>query len=216
MPTSLPIVVLISGNGSNLQAILDAKLPVEIRAVISNKADAFGLQRAKNANLNTELIETEHYANREEFDAALAKLIQKYSPEYIVLAGFMRRLSPGFVQLFPNRIINIHPSLLPKYPGLHTYKKALAAEDEYHGVSIHFVTEVVDGGPIICQAKLKILANDTEKSLQARTQQLEHKLYPKVLAWLAEGRLKINNEHVLFDGHPAPLFDHNLTKITPD
>lgn len=191
----LPIVVLISGNGSNLQAIIDAAqqdLAVEIRAVISSRSDALGLQRAKQAGIPAHVIKNE---------TGLAELIDSYGPQIIALAGYMRRLSPGFVQHYAGRIINIHPSLLPKYPGLDTHKRVLQAQDRRHGVTIHFVTQEVDAGPIICQAQLNVGPQDNEDTLKARIHALEHKLYPQVLSWLAAGRLQLNsNGRVTLDG----------------
>ncbi len=192
---TLPIVVLISGNGSNLQAIIDASrkdLAVEIRAVISSRSDVKGLQRAEQAGIPAHVIKNE---------IGLVELIDSYSPQILVLAGYMRRLSPKFVQHYAGRIINIHPSLLPKYPGLDTHKRVLQAREEQHGVTIHFVTEEVDAGPIICQAQLNIDAQDTEETLKTRIHALEHQLYPQVLSWLAAGRLKLNpNGQVILDG----------------
>lgn len=197
---NLPIVVLISGNGSNLQAIIDAArrdLAVEVRAVISSRSDAGGLQRAKQAGIPAHVIKNEN---------GLAELIDSYSPKIIVLAGYMRRLSPEFVQHYAGRIINIHPSLLPKYPGLDTHKKVLQAQDKLHGVTIHFVTQEVDAGPIICQAQLNIDAHDTEDTLKTRIHTLEHRLYPQVLSWLAAGRVKLNsNGKVTLDGEVIQL-----------
>ena len=183
------IVVLISGNGSNLQAIIDAEkagAPYHVAAVISNHADAFGLQRAERANIPHHVLDHRQYPTRDDFDQALADLIDQYRPQLVVLAGFMRILSNAFVDRFANRLINIHPSLLPKYPGLHTHRRALAAGDHMHGVSIHYVTHELDGGPIIEQAALEILKTDTEASLQQRVHQLEHVLYPSVISTLAK------------------------------
>lgn len=197
---TLPIVVLISGNGSNLQAIIDAArrdLAVEIRAVISSRSDAWGLQRAKQAGIPAHVIKNE---------TGLVELIDSYSPKIIVLAGYMRRLSPEFVQHYAGRIINIHPSLLPKYPGLDTHKKVLQAQDKLHGVTIHFVTEEVDAGPIICQAQLNIEPHDSEDTLKTRIHTLEHRLYPQVLSWLAAGRVKLDsNGKVTLDGELIQL-----------
>lgn len=180
----LPIVVLISGNGSNLQAIIDAiavDLPAKICAVISNKVDAYGLERAKQANIPTKVIIRKDFPNRDAYEHALQQNIDQYEPRLIVLAGFMHILGERFVAAYPNRIINIHPSLLPKYPGLNTHAQVLANGDKEHGVTIHFVTPEVDAGPIIAQAKLAVLPDDTVESLQQRIHQLEHKLYPAVI-----------------------------------
>lgn len=186
----LSIVVLISGNGSNLQAIIDAirteKLPVEIRAVISNRRDAYGLQRAQQAGIPAIALAHDAFPNRRAFETALQDQIDRYRPQLIVLAGFMRRLTPEFVARYAGRMINIHPSLLPKYPGLHTHQRVLEARDPYHGVTIHYVTDVVDGGPIIRQGRLAVHPDDTESTLQQRIHALEHRLYPEVLAELAD------------------------------
>jgi phosphoribosylglycinamide formyltransferase 1 len=176
----LSIVILISGHGSNLQAIIDAirnGLAVEIRAVISNRADAFGLQRAQQAGIPTHVISEE---------AQLQSQIDAYAPRLIVLAGFMQRLSADFVQHYEGRIINIHPSLLPKYRGLHTHRRVLAAGETLHGVTVHFVTAELDAGPIISQASLTIEPTDTEASLEQRIHTLEHRLYPEVLAQITK------------------------------
>lgn len=184
------IVVLISGNGSNLQAIIDAieqqKLAINILAVISNHEDAYGLQRAKLANIATHCIPHEDFPSREAFDSALQKLIDDYQPDLICLAGFMRRLGADFVNHYANKIINIHPALLPKYPGLNTHQKALDARDKFHGATIHIVTEALDAGPIIAQKRLRILPDDTAESLKSRVQQLEHQLYPETLKNLSK------------------------------
>lgn len=199
----LRIVVLISGNGSNLQAIIDASqkdLPVEICAVISNRPDAYGLQRAANAHIPHHVIDHTQYPDRESFDRALGDTIDRYQPELIVLAGFMRVLTDRFVRHYHGRMLNIHPSLLPKYRGLNTHAKALAAGDKEHGASVHFVTETLDGGPVVVQASVPILATDTVKSLAQRVQQLEHKIYVATLRWLSEGRLAWRDGEVMLDG----------------
>lgn len=204
---SFPIVVLISGNGSNLQAMIDAisqGLDIDIRAVISNHAGAFGLERAKRANIPTHVIDHQQFAHRAEFETALCTQIDAYQPQLLALAGFMRRLSAKFVQHYAGRIINIHPSLLPKYPGLDTHRRVLQAQETVHGVTIHYVTAEVDAGPIICQQRLTIYPDDTEISLQQRIHQLEHQLYPQVLAWIAAGRLQLTpSGQVLLDHLPV-------------
>ncbi len=186
-----PIVVLISGNGSNLQAIIDAiaagTCQAEIKAVISDKVDAYGLIRAEQAGIATAVLTRQGFADRSDYDRALINIIDRYQPRLIVLAGFMRILSPVFIAHYPKQIINIHPALLPKYPGLDTYRKALQAGDTEHGSTVHWVTDELDAGPIIAQAKLAITANETEQSLKARTQQLEHQLYPSVINKLGKG-----------------------------
>lgn len=191
----LRLIVLISGNGSNLQAIIDAIqnqiLNAEICCVISNNPNAYGLTRATIAGIKTAVLETKNFHSRTEYDLALAELIQQESVDLIVLAGFMRILSPQFVTQFQSKIINIHPSLLPKYPGLDTHKKVLLNHDAVHGCTIHYVTEDLDAGPIIASKSLNVLANDTEESLKQRVQVLEHELYIEVLHRFSTGQLKI-------------------------
>lgn len=196
----MSIVVLISGNGSNLQAIIDANIP--IAAVISNKADAYGLTRAKKANIPTHVIDHTHFDSREDFDAELQACIDQYHPELVVLAGFMRILTPGFVQHYTGTLINIHPSLLPKYRGCHTHRRALEAGDKTHGISVHYVTETLDGGPVIAQASLAIQPDDTEISLKSRIQHLEHQLYPHIIELICAKRIKWTQDRVFFDGKP--------------
>lgn len=199
----LPIVVLVSGSGSNLQAIIDRieddSINAKICAVISNKPDAFGLRRAHKANIPTELIDHNQYNSRESFDAELTRTIEKYQPELIVLAGFMRILTDEFVNHFYGKMINIHPSLLPKYRGLHTHKRALEAGDSEHGLSIHFVSSELDGGPIILQTSVPVLDNDTEEKLAKRVLIEEHRAYPKVIQWFAERRLQLVDNQVIMD-----------------
>ncbi len=198
---TLPIVVLISGSGSNLQSIIDSiankTLNAKICAVITNKADAYGLERAKQANIPTEILDHTHYPSREDFDAQLTKIIERYQAELVVLAGFMRILSDGFVAHFYGRMINIHPSLLPKYRGLHTHQRALESGDKVHGLSIHYVSAELDGGPIILQKTVPILADDTEKSLAQRVLVEEHIAYPKVIQWIAQGRLQLLDHKII-------------------
>ncbi len=202
----LPIVVLISGGGSNLQAIIDAveqqHLPVEIRAVISNCANAYGLQRARNHGIETQVIDHREFADRESFDLALQQTIDSYAPELVVLAGFMRILTPEFVAHYQGRLFNIHPSLLPEYRGLHTHRRALEANDTRHGASVHFVTSDLDGGPVIIQAEVPVLAGDDPDTLAARVLVQEHKIYPEAIHWFAEGRLKLEKEIPYLDGKP--------------
>lgn len=189
------IVVLISGNGSNLQAIIDAGIP--IAAVISNRSDAFGLTRAKQASLPTYVINHKEHPTREDFDHALIQQIDAFHPDLVVLAGFMRILTSHFVQHYHGRLINIHPSLLPKYKGLHTHQRVLAEKETEHGISVHYVTAELDGGPIIAQAKLTILPDDTEESLAARTHQLEHELYPRVIKDISAKRIQLIQDRVV-------------------
>ncbi len=201
----LPIVVLISGGGTNLQAIIDAvgkDLPVDIKAVISNKTDAYGLERARNAGIPTAVLEHQQFADRESFDTALMKLIDSYHPQLVLLAGFMRILTPEFVSHYHGRMLNIHPSLLPDFQGLHTHQRALEAEVEKHGASIHFVTEELDGGPIIIQASVPVLPDDDAEKLASRVLEKEHIIYPLAVRWLAEGRLSLNaDDQVVLDGN---------------
>ena len=185
------IVVLISGHGSNLQALMDAEQRGElgggrIVAVLSNRADAYGLARARKAGIAAEHLSHKDFADRENFDAALAQCIDQHHPDLIVLAGFMRILSPAFVRHYAGRMINIHPSLLPKYPGMHTHARALEAGDPEHGATVHWVTEGVDEGPVILQDRVPIFPGDTPESLQQRVHAIEHQLYPRAVRMLCE------------------------------
>ncbi|EKO3565902.1 phosphoribosylglycinamide formyltransferase [Vibrio metschnikovii] len=199
------IVVLVSGNGSNLQAIIDAcETSIhngKVTAVFSNKATAYALERAKKAGAAAHFIDPKAYETRDAFDADLMKWMDEYAPDLVVLAGYMRILSSDFVRHYFGRMINIHPSLLPKYPGLNTYQRAIHAGDEEHGTSVHFVTEQLDGGPVILQAKVPIFDNDTVESLTARVQSQEYRIYPLVVQWFVEGRLAMTNGKALLDGH---------------
>lgn len=199
------IVVLISGNGSNLQAIIDSvengainganngSINGQISAVISNKPDVYGLQRAKNANIPTQVLDHREFDDREAFDQALIKIIDQYQPDLVVLAGFMRILSSEFVQHYLGKMLNIHPSLLPKYKGLHTHRRVLENGDTEHGTSVHFVTPELDGGPIIAQRTINVEVDDTETSLQQKIQQQEHQLYPQVIAWFCNDQLRLQD-----------------------
>lgn len=202
----LPIVVLISGNGSNLQAIIDAattgELPVEIRAVISNRPTAFGLTRARRAGITAIVVDHTQFPDRTSFDAALRETIDLYEPRLVALAGFMRILTPEFVTHYHGRMLNVHPSLLPAFRGIDTHARALAAGVKQHGVSIHFVTSELDGGPVVAQQKVAILPGDDSMSLAARVQQTEHILYPRVIRWFAEERLTLQGNHAMLDGIP--------------
>lgn len=206
-PDRLPIVVLISGRGSNLNAIIDAmdagELPVEIRAVISNRPDAPGLQRAALAGIRTLIIDHACYRDRTAFDRALSMTIDALQPGLVVLAGFMRILTPEFVEHYRGRLLNIHPSLLPDFPGLHTHQRALDAGCSEHGASVHFVTAAVDGGPVIAQVRVPVSTADTAATLAERVLQQEHRLYPAVIRWYAEQRLVLAPDgQVLLDGIP--------------
>ena len=184
------VVVLISGSGSNLQALIDslqADSPAQISAVISNRADAFGLQRAAKAGIATQVLDHKAYADREAFDAALIEAIDAYQADLVILAGFMRILTPGFVTHYTGRLLNIHPSLLPKYKGLHTHQRALDAGDTEAGCTVHEVTADLDAGPILGQARVPVLAGDDADTLAARVLVQEHRLYPAVLRRFAAG-----------------------------
>lgn len=204
--THCRVVVLISGNGSNLQALIDHSLAsnFKIEAVISNRPDAFGLQRAERDEIATAVVNHQDYSSREEFDLALMKCIDQYDPDLVVLAGFMRILGNDFVSHYSGRILNIHPSLLPKYPGINTHQRALDAGDKEHGVSVHFVTEELDGGPVIAQDRVEVHKSDTAEALAERVLEKEHLLYPKVVSWFASGRLRLENNQALLDGDPLP------------
>lgn len=200
------IAVLISGNGSNLQAIIDHQKQhsdlYQIALVISNRPDAYGLQRAQNSGIATEVIDHTLYSDRESFDAELQKSLDKAQIDLVVLAGFMRILTVSFTEHFLGHLLNIHPSLLPKYQGLNTHQRALDAGDSEHGLSVHFVTPELDGGPVILQAKTEIKEDDTVETLQMRIHSLEHQAYPKVIKWFTEGKLKLENHDVIFEGTP--------------
>jgi len=172
--------------------------------VISNRPDAYGLTRAEQAGVDARLLDHRPFADRERFDQALMELIDSYCPDLVVLAGFMRILTPELVRHYHGRLFNIHPSLLPKYKGLHTHQRALEAGDERHGCSVHFVTEELDGGPIILQASVKIAADDTADSLQQRVHRLEHQIYPLAVEWFCSDRLTLTDNGVMLDGEPLP------------
>lgn len=197
------IVVLISGNGSNLQAIIDAieqqQWPIKITAVISDQHNAYGLERAKKANIPQVVISKHDYPNREDYDKTLLRIIDDYDPDLIVLAGFMRILSTNFVSYFYGRLINIHPSLLPKYKGLNTHQRVLDAGDNQHGITVHYVAPKLDSGPIIAQMQLTVEPDQTAEQLQQRIHQLEHSLYPMVIHWFAEKRLHLTADGVQFN-----------------
>ncbi len=198
------IVVLVSGNGSNLQAIIDAcETSIDsgrVTAVFSNKTTAYALERAKKAGAAGHFLDPKAFDTRDAFDQELMKQIDEYQPDVIVLAGYMRILSSEFVRHYMGRMINIHPSLLPKYPGLNTYQRAIHAGDEEHGTSVHFVTEQLDGGPVILQAKVPIFDEDNVETLTARVQTQEHKIYPLVVKWIVEERLEMKNGKAFLDG----------------
>ncbi|MBA1147041.1 phosphoribosylglycinamide formyltransferase [Ectothiorhodospiraceae bacterium WFHF3C12] len=202
----MPVVVLISGNGSNLQALIDGQLggslPIDIRAVISNRADAYGLERARRAGIGAEVLEYRGYETREAYDAALLARVRAHEPGLVVLAGFMRILSPAFVGALEGRLINIHPSLLPEFRGLHTHERALEAGVTEHGCSVHFVIPELDAGPVIVQARVPVYPDDTAETLAKRVQAQEHRIYPLAVRWIAEGRARMRDRELVFDGQP--------------
>lgn len=200
------IAVLISGNGSNLQALIDASRAANYKVVlvISNNPDAYGLERAAKAGIAGRVINHREFASREDFDRAMIATIDACNPQLVVLAGFMRILSPQFVQHYPGRILNIHPSLLPAYPGTNTHQRVLEAGETVHGVSVHFVTEELDGGPIIAQEKVPVLATDTAKQLAARVAEKEHMIYPRVVSRFASGRLMMRDNKAYMDDVQLP------------
>lgn len=199
------IVVLISGSGSNLQAIIDACssgfIPGRINAVISNKASAYGLVRASEAGISTQVLSHKNYLQRDKYDLALIDAIDQHKPDLVVLAGFMRILTPAFVQHFAGRLLNIHPSLLPKYQGLNTHQRAIDAGDDEHGCSVHFVTEQLDGGPVILQAKVPVFADDDSQTLAERVHEQEHRIYPLVVRWYCQNRLQQQADQAMLDGN---------------
>ncbi|ROL66781.1 phosphoribosylglycinamide formyltransferase [Pseudomonas protegens] len=204
MSPTCDVVVLLSGTGSNLQALIDNARtddsPVRIAAVVSNRADAYGLQRAKEAGIPTRFLDHTTFEGREAFDQGLIELIDTFQPKLVVLAGFMRILSAGFVRHYQGRLLNIHPSLLPKYKGLHTHQRALEAKDTEHGCSVHFVTEELDGGPLVVQAVIPVELHDSPQSLAQRVHVQEHRIYPMAVRWFAEGRLTLGDQGALLDG----------------
>ena len=197
------IVILISGSGTNLQAIIEAvkrgQIKATIAAVISNRADAGGLQRARRADINAVVIGQNGYQNRVEYDTALISEIDKYHPDLIILAGFMRILSEQFVHHYQNRVLNIHPSLLPEFKGLNTHRRVLESGKPTHGASVHFLSNELDSGPVVIQAEVPVEPNDTEASLADRVLQQEHIIYPMAIAWFIDGRLEVNGSQVLLD-----------------
>ena len=197
------IVILISGRGSNMEAILRARLPANVAAVISNRADAGGLKFAVQSGVRAQVVDDRESSSREAFDAALAKAIDAHSPDLVALAGFVRILGGDFVRRYAGRLVNIHPSLLPAFPGLHTHRRALQEGVKLHGCTVHFVTPQVDHGPIIVQAAVAVHADDTEESLAARVLRQEHRVYPLAIRWFVEGRLAVENGIVRVNGSDA-------------
>jgi len=201
-------VFLISGDGSNLQAFIDqvasGDLDIDISLVISNNADAYGLKRAEQAHIKTACISHRDYSSRRAFDQTLIARIDAVEPDIIILAGFMRILTEAFVDHYQQRLLNIHPSLLPKYPGTNTHQRALDANDQWHGASIHFVVPEVDAGPVILQGRLAINNGDNADTLQQRIHKIEHQIYPQAVNWLAQQRLSIVDDQVLLDNETSP------------
>ena len=196
------IVILISGRGSNMLALLSAKLPCRIAAVISNRADAEGLETASQRDIATRVVPHRDYADRASFDAALAEVIDGYQPDFIVLAGFMRILTPQFVAHYHGRLINIHPSLLPAYAGMNTHERALQDGVKIHGCTVHFVTPDLDHGPIIIQAAVSVLNHDTAQTLAARVLHEEHLIYAQAIRWLCGEQVSLNNEGRVVSSRP--------------
>ena len=206
MNRPLALAVLISGNGSNLQAIIDAIetgwLNAEIKIVVSNEPDAYGLERARRHGIETRVIDHRNFDRREHFEQSLEQCLQRFEPDYIVLAGFMRILGGGLIQAFEHRILNIHPSLLPAYRGLDTYRRALAHNEARHGVSIHLVTPELDAGPVLAQASYPIEPGDDVADLESKGHRLEHRMYPRVLSLLADGKLGIDGGQPVYEHEP--------------
>ena len=200
------VVVLISGNGNNLQALMDASSDsgYTISHVISNNPDAFGLERAKRCGISSTVLDHRDFGTRSEFDSALKQAIDDQSPDLVALAGFMRILGPEIVKNFSGKILNIHPSLLPKYPGINTHQRALDAGDHEHGATVHFVNEELDGGPLIAQGRIPVSANETAQELAARVLIREQQLYPTVVSWFASGRLCLQQDQIVMDGAKLP------------
>jgi len=204
--TPLPTAILISGRGTNMRVIAEqaaaGNLPIEIRVVVSDRAAAEGLQAAAALNIPTRVLAPRDFADRVAYDQALLRLLSEYQPQLVVLAGFMRILTPAFIGAFAGRMLNIHPSLLPDYRGLHTHRRVLEAGAKLHGVSVHFVTEELDGGPVIVQAEVPVLPGDDETTLSARVQRAEHRIYPQAIEWFARGRLLLKGGRAWLDGRP--------------
>lgn len=196
--------ILVSGSGSNLQSFIDKSacgdIGLDLCVVFSNRPEAYGLQRARNAGIPTECLRHNDFADREAFDRAVAAVLDRYAPDVIVLAGFMRILSPWFVQHYAGRVLNIHPALLPAYPGLDTHQRVLDAGERWHGSTVHFVTEELDGGPRILQGRLAVNPGETADALCARVQSVEHQIYPEAADWFGQGRLESRDGAAWLDG----------------
>ncbi|NND81988.1 MAG: phosphoribosylglycinamide formyltransferase [Gammaproteobacteria bacterium] len=202
-------VVLISGSGSNLQAFIDqvdqGELPIDLSLVVSNNPDAYGLTRAQQAGIDTACINHRDFDSREEFDQALLDRIDMAEPDIVILAGFMRILTAEFVHHFENRLVNIHPALLPKFPGTDTHQRAINAGEHWHGATIHFVVPEVDAGPIILQGRIQVRRGESAEQLQQRVHKIEHRLYPLAVKWFAEGRLTVRDDAVLLDNERSAM-----------
>ena len=203
----IKIAVLVSGSGSNLQALIDANLSGQIVGVISNKPEAYALERAKQANIATTIIEHKQYPNREAFDAVMHQQLVDWDVDLVILAGFMRILSADFVKLWEGKMVNIHPSLLPNYKGMHTHQRVLNTGDVLHGCTVHYVTAELDAGQALAQGVVKVSNQDTETSLANRVHELEHIIYPQVVEWICTGALKHTSNGVIYRDHPmkAPV-----------
>lgn len=202
------IAVLVSGSGSNLQALLDANLSGEVVGIISNRSDAYALQRAANANIATCVIKHSAYPERATFDAALHQQLLEWQVDLVILAGFMRILSASFVQQWEGKMLNIHPSLLPKYKGMHTHQRALDAGDLTHGCTVHFVTAELDAGQALAQGVLNIQPNDTAQTLADRVHTIEHHIYPMVVEWLCSGQMTYQDGFITY--HQAPFSEPEI------
>lgn len=204
MTDPLRLAVLISGNGSNLQALINEQQAVNARiaGVVSNRPAVYGLERARRHAIPAQVIDHRQFSGRRDFEAQLGAALDALAPDLIVLAGFMRILTPAFVARYQGRMLNIHPSLLPAYRGLHTHERCLADGQRWHGCSVHYVTAELDGGPVVLQARVPVLEDDTPQTLQARVQQAEHRAYPRVVAWIGAGRLSWRADGPWFDGKP--------------
>jgi phosphoribosylglycinamide formyltransferase 1 len=205
------LVVLISGSGSNLQAIIDATengyLDAEIKAVISNRAEAYGLERAREAGIETHIIRHQDYPDRVSFDQALIDIIDAYTPDLVILAGFMRILSPQFIRQYRHRLLNIHPSLLPRYKGLNTHQRAIDDNAETHGASVHYVNDELDSGQVVVQAEVEVKAEDTADMLAARVLEQEHQIYPLAIGLHIDGAIRFSGDKLVYNGQPL---DHPL------
>ena len=205
----LPIAILISGRGTNMRVIAErataGTLPVDVRVVVSDQPAAEGLRTAAAMKIATRVLAPRDFADRASYDEALVRLLAEYEPKLVVLAGFMRILTPHFIGAFAGRILNVHPALLPNYRGLHTHRRVLEAGETLHGVSVHFVTEELDGGPVILQAEVPVMPGDSETTLSARVQRAEHRIYPQVIEWFAHGRLLLKDGRARLDGRPLEM-----------